>query len=393
MNVSDALTLPSFEGATVIAGEAGLSREVSTATIVEAPDIDVWGAAGQLLITSFYAFEGLGDKELASFFDKAAGLGIGAIVFKPERLLAEAPAKVVRLCDEHDIPLVQVAAGTKYEGLLLDVLGSFLEKALEQKAFYESNNLMRELLTEPSGDASRTQAALKALGIDAYANYEVMVVKVTLAEDADAALRSEAFATLRRRLKARYPKTAYLETNDALVFLHNVKGTSGRYEGPSVVSAMGDAPAPAALPGFTYLAALSSLGKAGELPRLMQEATEIARFFDGRAYKNSLLRFEDLGIYKLFMQVNDSSELMGFVDPRVRELHEESPELFETARVLCDNCLNYQETARQLYMHPKTIRYRAERVSKLSGLDFHNPDDRLQIAIGARIYRLLDSAQ
>ena len=60
MNVSEALALPSFEGATVIAGEAGLLREVSTATIVEAPDIDVWGAAGQLLITSFYAFEGLG---------------------------------------------------------------------------------------------------------------------------------------------------------------------------------------------------------------------------------------------------------------------------------------------------------------------------------------------
>ncbi len=390
MNVSDALTLPSFEGATVIAGETGLSREVSTATIVEAPDIDVWGAAGQLLITSFYAFEGLGEQELVVFFDKAAKLGVGAIVFKPERLLAEAPAEVVQLCDKHAIPLVQVAAGTKYESLLLDVLGSFLEKALEQKAFYENNNLMRELLTEPSGDASCTQAALKALGIDAYANYEVMVVKVTLAEDADAKLRSEAFATLRRRLKARYPKTAYLETNDALVFLHNVKGTSGRYEGTAVASAVGDAPAPV---GFTYLAALSSLGKAGELPRLMQEASEIARFFDGRAYKNSLLRFEDLGIYKLFMQVNDSSELMGFIDPRVRELHEESPELFETARALCDNCLNYQETARQLYMHPKTIRYRAERVNKLSGLDFHNPDDRLQIAIGARIYRLLESSQ
>ena len=31
MNVSDALLLPSFEGATVIAGRAGLDREVSTA--------------------------------------------------------------------------------------------------------------------------------------------------------------------------------------------------------------------------------------------------------------------------------------------------------------------------------------------------------------------------
>lgn len=43
MNVSDALLLPSFEGATVIAGRAGLDREVSTAMIVEAPRYRVVG--------------------------------------------------------------------------------------------------------------------------------------------------------------------------------------------------------------------------------------------------------------------------------------------------------------------------------------------------------------
>ena len=83
MNVSDALLLPSFEGATVIAGRAGLDREVSTAMIVEAPDIESWGKSGQMLITSFYAFENLSADGLTFFFDKADELGIGAIVFKP----------------------------------------------------------------------------------------------------------------------------------------------------------------------------------------------------------------------------------------------------------------------------------------------------------------------
>lgn len=93
MNVSDALLLPSFEGATVIAGRAGLDREVSTAMIVEAPDIESWGKSGQMLITSFYAFENLSADGLTFFFDKADELGIGAIDFKPERLLAEGPLR------------------------------------------------------------------------------------------------------------------------------------------------------------------------------------------------------------------------------------------------------------------------------------------------------------
>lgn len=98
--------------------------------IVEAPDIESWGKSDQMLITSFYAFENLSADGLTFFFDKADELGIGAIVFKPERLLAEAPAQIVKLCDKHDLPLIQIPADTKYEGLLLDVLGNFLDSNL-----------------------------------------------------------------------------------------------------------------------------------------------------------------------------------------------------------------------------------------------------------------------
>ncbi len=530
MNVTDTLLLPSFEGATVIAGEAGLSREVSTAMIVEAPDIDVWGKPGQMLVTSFYAFENLSDEGLTSFFEKADELGVGAIVFKPERLLAEAPKKVVELCDAHALPLVKIPASTKYEALLLDVLGNFLDSnltllnrffdlhrqtmdlalrkptvleillklrslihadltffdatldartttsrelssftapslrelpddkyrthryfdatlsypeltrhatavlipssddqtyyliahvkaerltpfdvmavenvvsllqmeilkqnALDRKLFFQNNNLMRELLCEPAADAARAKSILKTLGIDAYPHYEVMTVKFTLDDPAEVDRREDVINMARRRIKTLYAETAYLETGDSVTFLHNVRTAPARYDGATVASILKDVAQVAAMPKFAHLVAVSSLGGADELPNLMRETGDIVRFFDGRQYANRLLRFEDLGIYKLFMQVTDASELMGFVDPRVRELRETSPELFETAKVLCENSLNYQETARQLYMHPKTIRYRAERVRKLTGLDFHNPDDRLQISLGARIYQLLEN--
>ncbi len=530
MNVTDTLLLPSFEGATVIAGEAGLSREVSTAMIVEAPDIDTWGRPGQMLITSFYAFENLSDEGLASFFEKADELGVGAIVFKPERLVAEAPKKVVELCDEHALPLVKIPASTKYEALLLDVLGNFLDSnltllnrffdlhrqtmdlalrkptvleillklrslihadltffdatldartttsrelsafaapslrelpedkyrthryfdatlsypkltrhatavlipssddqvyyliahvkaerltpfdvmavenvvsllqmeilkqnALDRKLFFQNNNLMRELLCEPAADAARAREILKALGVDAYSRYELMTVKLTLTNSAEADRCEDVANMVRRRIKGLYPKTAYLEMGEAVTFLHNVKSARARYDGTAITSVMSDVAQVAAMPSFTYLAAISSLGGVGELPGLMRETNDVVRFFDGRQHANQLLRFDDLGIYKLFMRAADASELMGFVDPRVRELHETAPELFETAQVLCENSLNYQETARQLYMHPKTIRYRAERVRKLTGLDFHNPDDRLQISLGARIYQLLEN--
>ena len=172
--------------------------------------------------------------------------------------------------------------------------------------------------------------------------------------------------------------------------MHNVKSPQARYDSADIKTIMKDVAMVPALPAFSYLGAISSLGTSSNLPDLMREVTEIERFFDGEQYHGRIMRFEDLGIYKLFMQVTDATELTRFIDPRVRELHDRSFEFFETASVLCENNLNYQETARQLFMHPKTIRYRSERIQKTTGLDFHNPDDRLQIALGSRIFRLLD---
>lgn len=195
----------------------------------------------------------------------------------------------------------------------------------------------------------------------------------------------------RRRLKMLYPTTAYLETNYSITFLHNVRSQAARFDVSAIEEIMAEVANVPAMPQFAYTASLSSLGDAASICSLNREATDVARFFEGSNRTNSCLRYEDMGIYKLFMQVADASELTQFVDPRVATLHDDSPEFFETASALCENNLNYQQTARDLYVHPKTIRYRAERIQKLYGLDFHNLDDRMQIALAARIYRLLKS--
>lgn len=529
MNVSDVLLLPSFAGAQVIAGHTGLTNEVSTAMVVEAPDIDVWGKPGQLLITSFYAFENLNGAGLERFFDTASSVGIGGLVFKPERLLSEAPQRVIALCNEHALPLIQVPAETKYDALLLDVLGHFLDSnivllnrffdlhrqmmalalqqptvlqiimnlrgalhaditffdstkdrrtttsqelsvfstprltelpgdqyrthryfdaqlsypsitrhatavlipssddqiyylilhvkserltpydimavenvvsllqmeilkqnALDRKLFFQNNNLVRDLLTDSTLDSTRIAVDLQKLGIDQHPLFQVLLLNVKLDDPSEVDRRADVLLMARRRLKMLFPTTAYLETSDSIVFLHNFKNASQSYTSNTIRSIMNEVASIPAMPGFTYIAALSTTAGSNQLPTLFRQAEETARFFDTGRYSNRCLRYEDLGVYKLFLQVADADELRGFIDPRVVALHDENPTFFETAAVLCDNNLNYQEAARQLYVHPKTMRYRAERIKKISGLDFHNPDDRLQISLGARIYQLLE---
>ncbi len=152
MTVSEALQLPSFSTAQVIAGNIGLGNTITSAMILEAPDIENWGQKGQLIITSFYALQNLSGQALADFFEKLVRIGISALVFKSERLLHKAPPEVIAHCNKHAIPLLQVSRDVKYESILLDVLGPIMDSNLTLlNHFFDVHNQMMELaLKQPS---------------------------------------------------------------------------------------------------------------------------------------------------------------------------------------------------------------------------------------------------
>jgi purine catabolism regulator len=57
----------------------------------------------------------------------------------------------------------------------------------------------------------------------------------------------------------------------------------------------------------------------------------------------------------------------------------------------CDR--NMSSTAKNLFVHVKTVAYRIERIKKLTGLSLADPDEILHLQIGLKILSLLDAEQ
>ena len=76
MTVSEMLQLPALGGLQVLAGFEGLSRSVSTVTVMDAPDIYNWMKGGEFLITSAYAMKDDADNlmGLIEKLDRCGGL-------------------------------------------------------------------------------------------------------------------------------------------------------------------------------------------------------------------------------------------------------------------------------------------------------------------------------
>ncbi|HEU5063514.1 MAG TPA: helix-turn-helix domain-containing protein [Solirubrobacterales bacterium] len=118
----------------------------------------------------------------------------------------------------------------------------------------------------------------------------------------------------------------------------------------------------------------------------------------GEAEGRSLLAFEDTGAYRLLLPAmsEDPAELERFyaetVQPLVSYDDQYETELVATVEAYLDNDGNVAATAKQLFTHRHTIRYRLERVRELCGHDVSSTEGREKLGLGLKAMRVLGIA-
>jgi len=118
----------------------------------------------------------------------------------------------------------------------------------------------------------------------------------------------------------------------------------------------------------------------------------------GEAEGHSLLAFEDTGAYRLLLPAmsEDPAELERFyaetIQPLVSYDEQYETELVATVEAYLDNDGNVAATAKQLFTHRHTIRYRLERVRELCGHDVSATEGREKLGLGLKAMRVLGIA-
>jgi PucR family transcriptional regulator, purine catabolism regulatory protein len=118
----------------------------------------------------------------------------------------------------------------------------------------------------------------------------------------------------------------------------------------------------------------------------------------GEAEGRPLLAFEDTGAYRLLLPAmsDDPAELERFYAETIQPLAEYDEqyetELVTTVEAYLDNDGNVAATAKQLFTHRHTVRYRLERVRELCGHDVSSTEGREKLGLGLKAMRVLGIA-
>jgi hypothetical protein len=99
--------------------------------------------------------------------------------------------------------------------------------------------------------------------------------------------------------------------------------------------------------------------------------------------------YEELGIYRLLLQIGDMQQLRQFATDVLGSLIDydtrHKADLVNTLSAYLNQRESLKQTARVLQVHVNTVTYRIQRIEQLTSLDLTNPDHRLSAHVAAKI--------
>lgn len=129
-----------------------------------------------------------------------------------------------------------------------------------------------------------------------------------------------------------------------------------------------------------------------ELPQAYDEALNAVSVGRQMHGDGALTHFDGLGIFRLLALIPDSTHLRRFVEESLGELASDaSPEnadLRQTLSILIDTNMNVAETARLLFFHYNTLRYRIVKLEKMLGPFTTDPQLRLTLALALKVHQM-----
>ncbi len=260
--------------------------------------------------------------------------------------------------------------------------------AIEQKKFFKNNGMINDLLNGRYNSKSKIDAALAELGISNHNLYELILIKLNFNEDTDSEIKDKILNQLQQSIKKTYKSIVYLRNNNRLVFLHNFPSESNSININDIKNTVKAIQQTYKLSDFYYLIGTSQAVEKYSIKEANRHILDIYKLYDNDSKKNIAVSYNDLGLYKLLVNMPDISNAVSYIDPRITKLKNSDNELLQTLIVFCENNLSYLETANKIFLHHKTVRYRIDKIIEHYDIDPKDSNDLLQVLFASKIYSL-----
>ncbi|WP_080835296.1 PucR family transcriptional regulator [Cohnella massiliensis] len=137
VTVREALGIGGFTKCKVVAGEAGLDREIEYITVMEVPDVIQWLKGNDLLLTSLYPIKDDPEaiRDLVRQLDE---VNSSALAIKTQRYVQEIPRPIIEAGNRHNLPIIEIHNEVSYLDIMTPLMQIMVDPALSGKQELEA---------------------------------------------------------------------------------------------------------------------------------------------------------------------------------------------------------------------------------------------------------------
>jgi purine catabolism regulator len=136
MRIKDLLEFESLPGLRVLAGEEGVNREVSSVSVMDAPDICDWMRGGEFLITSGYTIQ-VHPVELEKLVLCLNRAGVAALGIKVDRFIYKIPEQVLDTANRLGFPILYIPKSYAFVDIINPVLTEIVSRQARELLYSE----------------------------------------------------------------------------------------------------------------------------------------------------------------------------------------------------------------------------------------------------------------
>ncbi len=379
ITINEALELESFKDFRVVAGKGGLSSEISKVGILDYEIkelIEKNFVVGEFVLSTLLNIKD-NIKGLYEIVDCLISVGVSGLAIKPiyfDRI----PDDVIKLANENSFPIM-VFSKTYFEDIITDVMMAIREKEQREALGLKIDNILYSDLNK---------MMIKKIAYEINGNFrEKNIIVFCKGKGFD---KSTKVAPSPRTAcdKSLNKFNKIISYQDAYIIINTFEEVDLNKANEIILRRLESL-------GFKsrqYIIGISSLHE--RLDELNESIKESMYAFEhSRIYDEDISFFNNIGINKILLPLMDNPWVQRYYNEMITPLltydTRNDTELLKTAVAYVGNNGDVKETAKELFQHSNTIRYRIDRISKVLNKNSDIKHFYEELAVAIRIHNLM----
>lgn len=374
ITVKEALKLKGLDRAKLIAGQSGTDRAIKRVSVIECPESPELFTAGDFFITAFFALKDDVDAQLSMIKALVDSECSGLCII--DMYLSDLSEPVKRFADEACFPVMILPNDVPYAEIITNVMDTIIKSKdniineMHVDTLLAPGKTQREIIETAKKINNRFKEKIAA------AFYENTMFS---AEDALRKLKNSAdFPECWSLLK-------YKKGILALMSFGNEPKKSIDMRMESFLKAAESA-------GGKYTLGIGNLHQAlSEINLAIKEAL-LAHDASCTMVVKNIVFYRDLGIYKLLMLLKNEPELKNYMNEIINPIEDYDrkyrTKLLDTMISYVENDGDIARTAKALFLHINTVRYRIEKIKEILQMEHLHGGFYEQISLAIKIFKL-----